>query len=175
MSSDHPLQRVEAESPDRCQAVDGKGQCIYKSVEGGTRCMRHGGNKQTEKIERESKELYQVDMYKARIAKNKTHSETKTLTNEIAILRMLLESKLNKCTTDMELMLASSSIGDLVLKIERVVSSCHKLEKSMGHHLDKSILLQFAGQIVEVISNNVDDKELVKRISDGILDIMIDA
>ena len=87
---------------------------------------------------------------------------------------MLLESKLNQCRSDMDLMLHAPAISDLVQKIERVVISCNKLEKAMGHHLNKADILQFAGEVVNVVIENVKDKDEIKLVADGILMILGD-
>ena len=59
---------------------------------------------------------------------------------------MILEEVLNKCKDSKDLILKSSVISDLVVKVEKLVSSCHKMEGSMGQLLDKSAILQFAAE-----------------------------
>lgn len=163
---------TEPDDPNRCQGTCSAGQCPYKAVPGGTHCMRCGGNKQLDKIEKDSTDMYRVDIYKARIARMKSNDEVKSLSNEVAILRMLMEEKLRTCQDNTTLMLNAASIGDLVMKIDKVVVSCHKLEKNLGQHLDKSALIQFAGEIVALIGSTVTNKEEIKTVSDGILDII---
>ena len=169
------FERVADDDPHRCQSVVGgndAGQCHHKAVEGGTMCLRHGGNKQLNKIEKDSADMYRVDMWKAKIARMANHPEVKSLGSEIGLLRMLMEEKLRACTNDTELLLASPGISDLVMKIEKVVFSCNKLEKSMGQHLDKAALLQFASRVVAVIAEIVTDKDQVQSVADGILQII---
>jgi predicted phosphohydrolase len=134
--------------------------------------MRHGGNMQLRKIIKDSVDMYRVDMWNAKIARQANHPEVKSLGNEIGLLRMLMEEKLRSCTNDTQLILHSPAISDLVMKIERVVVSCNKLEKSMGQHLDKAALLQFASQVVRVISEHVTDKKQVDLVAQGILEII---
>ena len=165
---------TEAEDPRRCQSLDANGQCWYRCNEGCTFCPRHGGNKQEASQEKESTDMYRVDMFKARILRQKTHPEVKSLANEVAILRMLMEEKLRVCTDDTALLLASASIGELVMKIDKVVTSCHKLEKNLGLHMDKAALLQFGGEVIQLITENVTDKEQVRKVADGILTIIGD-
>jgi len=166
---------TDPEDPKRCQSTDANGQCWYRtSGEGITFCPRHGGNKQEESAEKESTDMYRVDMFKARIARQRTHPEVKSLANEVAILRMLMEEKLRTCKDDTELMLASASIGELVMKIDKVVTSCHKLEKNLGLHMDKAAILQFGGEVIQLISDKVSNKEQVREVADGILGIIGD-
>jgi len=164
----------DPEDPKRCQSTDAKGQCWYRCTENATFCPRHGGNKQEEKVEKEDTDMYRVDMFKARIARHRTHPEVKSLANEVAILRMLMEEKLRTCSDDTELMLASASIGELVMKIDKVVTSCHKLEKNLGLHMDKAAILQFGGEVIQLISDKVTNKDEVRLVADGILTIIGD-
>jgi len=85
-----------------------------------------------------------------------------------------LEVQINSCNDSVELMLSSGPISDLVLKIEKVVSSCHKLEGSMGQLVDKAALLQFAHQVVSIISKHIEDSAVLSQIADEILDILKD-
>lgn len=171
--NDQPLSKVtDPADPMRCQSNTPKGQCWNKAVIEGKSCLKHGGGNQLKIEEKASMDMYLVDMYKARIIRQKNHPESRSLANEIAVLRMTLELKLNSCESDSELVLAASAIGELVIKIDKVVNSCHKLERNMGQHLDKAVLLQFAGEVVALIGNTCKDKEEVRKIGDGIMNII---
>lgn len=163
---------IEPDDPNRCQGVCSTGQCLYKAVPNGTHCMRCGGNKQLDKMEKTSTDIYRVDIFKARIARMKNNDEVKSLGSEVAILRMVLEEQLRGCTSDTDLLLHATKISDLVIKIDKVVVSCHKLEKNLGQHLDKSALLQFAGEVVTLIGDHVSNKDEIKAVADGILKII---
>lgn len=163
---------TDAEDPKRCQGIDANGQCWYRSNKNATMCPRHGGNMEEAKVEKESTDMYRIDMWKARISRQKMHPEVKSLANEVAILRMLMEEKLRICVDDTTLLLASSSISELVMKIDKVVTSCHKLEKNLGLHMDKAAILQFGGEIIQLITEKVTNKNEVGEVADGILAII---
>ena len=166
---------TEPDDPNRCQAVVGGangGQCPNRAVPDCENCMVHGGNKQADKIEKKSADMYRLNIFQSRITQMKGSSEVKSLSNEVAILRMVLEEQLRGCENQTDLLLHANRIGDLVIKIDKLVVSCHKLEKNLGQHLDKSALLQFAGEVVSLISETVTDKEQVKLVADGILKII---
>jgi len=80
-----------------------------------------------------------------------------------------MEEKLNKCEDTNDLLLASGAISDLVLKIEKVVSSCHRLEGSMNQLMDKSAIIQFASEVISIISNKIDDEKILDSIANEIL------
>ena len=165
--------RVEEDDPNRCQSVDDRGQCIYKAVEGGTCCLRHGGNRQQGSLQAAGLKNYRLTQWKAQADEQANSSGLKSLRDEIAILRVLMQERLNRCTDATELMLASGPLSDLVMKIERVVTSCNKLEKSMSMMLDKQALLQFAGEAVSIITEELAFLENPEPVLEMIADRLI--
>jgi hypothetical protein len=150
------LNKCEPDSPDRCQAVHNGGQCIWKACEGSKYCEAHGGNKAIEAKEKESMRNYQLTKWQARIDQKKSTPDLKNLRDEIAILRMMLEERLNACSSGTDLMLHSSAISDLIMKVEKVVASCHKLDRSRGLMIDKQAILNFAGRVIQIITLELD-------------------
>lgn len=168
------IERVPEDHPNRCQASGAKGQCINKAVPGGKYCLVHGGNKELNRQEKENIRNYQLAKFKSAFLRQADSPVLKTLHEEVAILRMVLENQINKCKDDTDLMLNSHVIGELVVKIEKVVKSCHSLESSLGGVLDKGTLLTFSTKIIDIISREIEDTKTLNRISQGILDIVKD-
>lgn len=163
------IERVNEDDPMRCQAVTNKGQCLNKAVIQGGNCLVHGGNKQLESKAKESIRNYRLAKFQTELNRHATSPKLKSLNDEVAILRMLLEEQLNQCNDMYDLTLKSHIISDLVVKIEKLVKSCHNLEASLGGLMDKTSLLAFATKVIEVISGQVDDEEILTKISDGII------
>jgi hypothetical protein len=166
--------RCPPDSPNRCVAKNARGdQCMNQGLDLGEGrfakyCSMHGGVTEATKQNENNKNMYRIAKFGSRIGQLANHSGVKGLRDEIGILRMVLEERLNKCNDADELLLASTAISDLVIKIEKVVASCHKLEASMGQLLDKQQLIQFAEAIIEVISANVEDPVLLDKLAKGI-------
>lgn len=139
------------EHPNRCQAIGRGEQCMMFAVEGGSNCNMHGGNKQLASIEAASLRNYNLTKFRAQLERHSNSDHIKSLRDEVGILRMMMETRLNKCHDEMDLMLQSGPIADLVLKIDRLVTSCHKLEGSMGELMDKTAVIQFANVIIGII------------------------
>lgn len=157
------------EHPDRCAGIAAGEQCPMFAVKGGTQCMLHGGNKQLASQEAKSLRNYQLTKFRAQLERHATSDNIKGLRDEIGILRMMLETRLNKCNDEMDLLLHSGPISDMVLKIDRLVNSCHKLEGSMGQLLDKTAILQFANVVIDIISDEITDETVVNKIADRII------
>jgi hypothetical protein len=128
-------------------------------------CSIHGGVAEINKQESGSKNMYRLAKYGSRISEFASHTQVKGLRDEIGILRMVLEERLNKCQDNDELILSSNVISDLVMKIQTVVTSCHRLESSMGQLLDKQQLIQFAEAIVKVICEEITDPALLAKVA----------
>jgi len=163
------LHLVDEHDPRRCQGVQKDGQCKYAAMEGSNFCPRHGGNKAIEAAEKESLRQYRVAKWQQRIGEFADDDKVKGLREEIGVLRLLLEETLNMCKDSTDLLLYSSRINDTVMKIEKLVTSCHRLESATGALLDKTQALHLAGVIVEIIGRHVTDQEAVDAISNEIV------
>jgi len=164
----------EPDDPNRCQAVHARGQCENRAVksesgEYGQFCMAHGGNRFLEKKQAESLRNYRLDKFKNHLERHASSPALKSLRDEIAILRIIMEERLNRCSDANDLILQSGPISDLVSKIEKVVSSCHKLEGSMGQLLDKSAILQFASEIIDIVGQEVTNDDEIEKVGNRII------
>jgi hypothetical protein len=159
------------EHPNRCQAniKHGQEQCMNFAVEGGKYCIMHGGNAILNSRQKASTDLYRIERYKNRIKDLTTHEEARSLHNEIALLRMLLEEQVNRCSDSHDLVMQAQHISDLILKIDRVVTSMHKMEEKIGNYVSKTAILDFAKKVINVITSHVSDAGVIDAISNDIM------
>jgi len=164
--------------PNRCQGViRSRGQCNNLAAEGSKFCLAHGGNRAQNEADKQSLRNYRLTRWTARIQQQADSPAIKSLRDEIGILRILMEERLNKCETEMDLILHSQAIADLVMKIEHVVVSCHKLEDKLKYVVDRSALLQFATMVIDIVATVINEliedqalaDQILQRISDAIL------
>jgi len=168
MPIEHKLTRCEATDPHRCQATGQHGQCPYLAIPDFSFCQRHVGVSVAADAKRRSNQ-YRLQIWQKRLDEFAESDNVKSLRDEIGILRILMEEILNKCTDSNQLLIYSSKISDLAIKIEKLVTSCHRLEARMGMLLDKSAALSLAGQIVDIIGQHVSDPDTIDSISSGII------
>jgi hypothetical protein len=167
------IKRIDFEAdPERCQGVNAQGQCRNKAVSGGTHCLVHGGNKQLQSQKTKALNNYRLDRWKARVSRLAHSPDVKNLRDEVGILRMVLEEVVNQCHSSNDLILRSQQINQLVLNIDKVVTSCHKLEGSMGQLLDKSAVLQLAGKALDLISRYVSDPDEQAKLAEELLNVV---
>lgn len=166
------LHRVAPDAKNRCQAVVKMGQCPYQAVENGNMCPMHckGGTEEAKNLRN-----YRLSQWGARVAEFADNSQVKSLREEIGLLRLILEETLGLCKTSGELLIYSGKIADLTMKIEKLVSSCHRLEMSTGALLDKAALLQTAATLIEIIGRHVKDEILLNAISNEFLTTIRDS
>ena len=163
---------MEEDSPNRCQAVNSQGQCNNKKVEGSDFCPAHGGNKALQRDERIRVKGYLLARYQARAADFADDYDLKGLRGEVGILRMILENKLAKCSTDVQLAIQSPALSDLVMKIQKLVTGCHRLEESLGKTMDEQQLMKIADSICGVLSEYITNEDTLKEVA-GKLGIVI--
>jgi hypothetical protein len=164
--------KVADDDPMRCVSNNHWGQCNNQAMTKGGSCPVHGGIHAANRIAQQSIRNYRLVKFQTELDRHADSPRLKSLNDEIAILRMLLEERLNLCKDAHDLILHSHLISDLVVKIEKVVKSCHGLESAMGGLMDKQAILTFASKVIEVISENIDDEKTLDTISNGILAIV---
>lgn len=161
MSQEYPLVQCEPDDPNRCQASAGhKGQCGYLAIPGLKMCRIHA----TASIPAmERKAIYQVKVqqWRTRLEELGKHDGLRTLTEEIGVMRLMLEQRLNTCATTEDLLREGHALMGITQTIERLVVSSHKLEKSLGNLLDKTTAIQFSMEVVAIIT-----RHLTRTISD---------
>jgi methyl coenzyme M reductase alpha subunit len=90
-------------------------------------------------------------------AKKANASGIKSLRDEIGITRSILETTLETCESEADLVLKAQTITQLVDKVERLVVSCHKLEDSLKLRLDKSQIIDIVKQMVETVNSTLSE------------------
>ena len=158
----HPRERCEGTSQTT-------GQCPFCKSEGSNYCSRHGGFLVEQKRAKESLRNYRLTKWKARIGDLADSDGIKSLREEIGILRMIVEEMLDKCHDATDLLLYSTRMADLVMKIEKLVVSCDKMEGKMGLLLSRSSVLQLAAEYVEIINKHIGDASIIDVISQEML------
>lgn len=153
----HNFERISSDDdPERCQGViPGRGQCINRRLSGSNFCAAHGGNVGNEMQKAASLRRYRLAKWQSRVDELATDSGIKDLKDEVAILRMMLEEQLTACKTSMDLMLNSGRISDMVMKIDKVVGSCQRLDKELGGLIDKSTAMRLGQEIVRIIGEQI--------------------
>jgi hypothetical protein len=147
---------------------------MNKAIEGSEYCLAHGGNKAVNAKAKADTRMYNLGKWRQSVSKFQDHDQLKSLREEIGILRVMIDERMNMCTDASELLLYSGPLGDMIMKVEKLVTSCNKIEAHLGGMLDKTQALQLGQEMVEIIGRHLDsvaDKELlVSKISAAVDD-----
>lgn len=164
------IKRVTDErDPNRCQGASPQlGQCLNVAEPGSQYCMVHGGLGAVRRAANDALRNYRLTLFNTRAGELRGSADIKGLRDEIAILRMTLEAKINQCESEHEMILQSGALSELILKIEKLVTSCHKLEKDMGVTIEKNQVINMAESIVAVVNKHVTDKVVMAKIVEEI-------
>jgi hypothetical protein len=160
------LRKVAADSPNRCQAVAASGnQCQLIKVEGSDYCIMHGGATYRRDKGRENIKLFNLAVWQARLEQQKDHPQIKTLNNEVGILRILVENKINACKNDTDLVIHSQGISDLIMKLTALVGAATKLDEQMKRSLNKSQVEVYTAQVIEILARHIPNPEVLEAVA----------
>lgn len=160
----------------RCEHTSKSGQCYHTAVEGSKFCADHCRDPQAG-----SKRQYMLNkaIYQQRYSAFAESDDLRTLKDEIAILRMVMQERLNMIGSDSEMLASCGQIASLAVTIERLVKSCHTLESRLGSLLAKPTLLGIANDMVQILLQELADQPnyevLVDKISERILKVITEA
>jgi len=178
------LKRWTKNDPEdlRCDfTLDNGYRCGNLAEETINRCALHGANKILAAKENQSLRMYRLAQWQTRVNQLADHDKIKSLRDEIAILRMLVENRIAHCSDSQDLLLQSGPLSDLLMKVEKVVSSCNRLESKLGDVLDAQRVRNLASAFMQMIAkrvtefsvvNNLDSSSLIEAISNDFLDYL---
>lgn len=162
--------RRAKEGEKNCKATTARGECPNVPMPDSQYCPVHGGNRAYTAARKQRKRLYEVERYKKKISDMTEHESANSFREEIAVLRMMLETQLKQCQDDHDLMLRSQVISSLVMNIEKAVTSATKLELQLGKVLTEQQASAWVVEIIEIIGNHVTDPETLEGISNELLE-----
>lgn len=162
------------EHPNRCQALGGAGQCPFlgKKLDDGTYhkyCIRHAGQT-LRTAEQKSLRMYAAAQWQVKIGAQADHPKIKSLREEIGILRMTLDAKLDSIKDEHDLILNTQSLTTLVREIRETADKCNKIEMATGQMLDRSQALSFVQEIIGIITCYLDDDpDILQMIAEDMI------
>jgi hypothetical protein len=143
------MERVmDPADPHRCKASVGTGQCMTVAEEGSDYCRVHAGSYQPpEKGLRQY--LLARAQDRARLAAFAEHDDIKSLRDEIALTRMMVEGLWNSAQSDVERLAIYGRVNSHILTLEKLVKTCNQIEERLGSLLAKPTLLRVGQQICQ--------------------------
>jgi len=148
------IERVNSpDDPRRCHGTGSGNQCFNVACDETNLCPACSKGDMIEVARRQY--VLTDPKYQARMAQLSEAEEIKSLREEVAIARMLIEERLNRITTDHDLYAATGAINSLLLTVEKLVSRSHILEQNLGQLYHKSTIVQLVQAFVEIVDEEV--------------------
>jgi hypothetical protein len=166
---DHP-QRCQGRSSARGMDTE---QCSFIREPNSEYCFIHGGNKGNAAAENKSLGMYRLGKFEKRLRELQVANGARTIDEELSILRMILEETLNKCGDNMELLLYSTKISEIIINIKGLVVVADKLATKSGMLIGRSEAIVIAGKVVDCISRHITDESLLGAIAEDLVGIFI--
>lgn len=156
---------TKTSTENRCDFLISNGsQCCNLAEPGVTRCPLHGANMQLASQEHKSMRMYRLAKFQSQVEQFAGHDKLKTLTEEVAILRMLVQEKMRRCDNMQELLLVSGPVADMVMKVQKLVESCDRLETKSGNLLNKTQIQNIATQLMQAVAAKINEFANVKGL-----------
>lgn len=178
------------DDPGRCQGPAAGGQCPYLSlkacvergliddyseeeVELSTGCPRHAGGKQATSHVAAQAHDYRIQVWAQRLDEFAESENIHSLRGEIGALRLLVETIFNRCRDTDELILHSSRLAMLCKQLEMTVKTCERIDRNGAGVLGRIEAMQFASEVVNIITRHVSDAAAIDAISNAIMDALV--
>jgi hypothetical protein len=163
----------KANRPNRCQATHRYGQCNHDAVEGEIYCPYHCHDPQAPDKKALHAYLLTNPSLAATANRHSQVEELKSLREEIVLCRSLVEHRLNMIESNADYLAAIGQVNMLFITLEKLISSCHKLEISLGNLLSREELFTFASELSSILVAELKDipdyEKLVDRITQKIV------
>lgn len=163
------MERVtDLADPRRCKASVGTDQCRTVAVEGSDYCSIHAGSYQPP--EKGLRQYYLARAQdRARLAAFAEHDDIKSLRDEIALTRMMIEAIWNSAQSDIERLSVYGRVNAHILTLEKLVKTCNQLEERLGTLLEKSAILRVGQQICEVLVSRLSGLPNYEQLVDPLM------
>lgn len=159
------VERVGSNHPEVCQGNTGNGPCQYKREEGSQFCGLHGGAASSNA--RKTRELnnYKLSgLLAERANRIGDSSHIKSLADEIAMMRALLEATYSSIHSTQELLLYSDKLEKTAKLIGDLVEKWQKLQERNKELLGREDVLRIFDRILEEIIGQIGDNPDVIRV-----------
>lgn len=160
------LTRVGPDHPRVCQGNTGAGPCSYESEFGSVFCSLHGAAGSTKATEKRELRNYRLNSAFADRADGLAKSPgLKNLTDEIALLRVALETIFNGIQNANEMLLYSDKIEKLAKTITSTVESLQKLQEKNKELLSREQVLVIFDSLMNLIVQHVKDPDALLQLA----------
>ena len=162
------MTKVDEAHPNRCEHIiadKGMTQCTMLSVEGGNRCLTHGGGSQRASIKKAEKKQFLQNRWHAQIKEFGTNSELRDLSMEMGTIRLLVDNLVGRCRDAYDLQIFSGQIDGLLKTLTGLARVSHGIKKDIDNVIGPEQLSKFADTLFDILLEEIKDANVINRIS----------
>jgi len=111
--------------------------------------------------------MYHLKRWKDRVEEFSGDTEIKNLTEEVGIIRMMLEETLNQCNDEDALIQHSGRIIQMVDKVQALVGTIDKMDARAA--LPPEVLSKIATEWILIICQYVKEEDKLEELSDKLV------
>jgi len=163
------MERVtDPADPQRCQAAMAGEQCRGVKLEGSDYCRIHSSGRRLQ--ERGLRQYYFVKAQdRARLAAFAEHDDIKSLRDEIAVTRMMIEGLWNSAQSNAEQLAVYGRVNSHILTLEKLVKTCNQIEERLGSLLAKPTLLRVGQEICQKLVARLEGLPNYEQLADTLI------
>ncbi len=159
--------------PRRCKGAAQDGQCVNVAEEGAEYCRAHGGISTVKQDDLRVYRLAKAQERTRHLELTDRYDSLKTLREEIALTRMLIEQIWNEASQADQLANRGAAISHQVMTLKELLKQSHQMEESMGVTLSKATIMKLGQMIVQIIVDELQDVPDYEAIVDRITDRLV--
>jgi hypothetical protein len=168
-------QVTDLSDPNRCQGAAPDGQCRNRAEPEDKYCRLHGSGQRLAEQQAKRGFLLAKATDKARLSAVSEELEpVKELRDSIALQHMLIEKRYNLIQSDADLLASCGPLNQMLQTMERLVTSCHRIETNLGELLAKHAIVALAKDMVEIVVDELEGipnyEEIIDRITVRLID-----
>jgi len=167
--------RCDPEDPHRCSYHGPKGQCNMLAIPDYANCPMHQHLSHSDGI-RADLYNFKYDQLKKSLTHFTAHKDSRTLAQELALTRVMLEDAVNKFTENgqYDLLMNEATISRLLSNVRDTLTANTKLEERYGDLLSTDQVTTLMQRIFEVVASHVTDVETLNAIAYSLEALMED-
>jgi len=150
----------------RCDYILPSGQCRNEAVPPSRFCHKHSATSAKSLLNQ-----YRITnhLLGESLERHAAADQIKDLRAEMAIVRALVERRLNTIENDAEAVAAIPTVERAVLAVQKLAETIHKMDMALGNVLNKQTLVAIAHDIIAIIADGFDSivgEEVTRELAD---------
>ena len=148
----------------RCQHTGVRGSCVQTAIDGSAYCEIHS----TEADRLKGYRLQDPEL-RRRFDELSRDASLETVKQEVLLLRVLIEDRLNFCKNAAERASALQYVTSSLATVDKLLNSLERLQRAASITLDKPTLSRLSEKIINILLDNLGDlpdrDEIVDRVA----------